>query len=128
MADGISMTMTGLPELLGKMKALQTRKPKEVADAVLASANDAMDFAAPLCRVGSRKYTENGRDHPGYMLSRDQVRVLNQYAAEFYNDCDYAVFNELGTRYMSAQPWMAPGFEYGRARLLERLGVIANTL
>lgn len=117
MADGISMTMTGLPELLGRMKELQTRKPKEVADAVLASANDAKDFAAPLCRVDT-----------GYMLSRDQVRVLNQYSAEFFNDCDYAIFNELGTRFMSAQPWMAPGFEYGRARLVTRLGMIANTL
>jgi HK97 gp10 family phage protein len=117
MADGISMTVTGLPELLGRMKELRERKPREVATAVKDSANDAKDFAAPLCRVRT-----------GYMLSRDQVRVLNQYAAEFYNDCEYAVFNELGTKYMSAQPWIAPGFEYGRARLLERLGVIANTL
>ena len=110
----IAATTYGLPEFMEKLAALKARRSGEVSLALLESAEDALTFSIPLCRVDT-----------GFMVSRNNTRMVGKYTSEFYNDAPYAVYNELGTYKMSAQPWMYPGWEYGCIRLEQRLVAIA---
>lgn len=85
--------------------------------------------------------------HPGLLARSNQLRIINQYAAEIVNTQHYAVFVERGTRpHMppassglpwpvrraisihgtKAQPWYSEAFERGVAEVQENLDAMAE--
>lgn len=54
---------------------------------------DRMDYYAPV--------------DTGYLRSRNNYKVMND-SVLFLNDCEYAIFQEYGTRYQSGTPFMRP--------------------
>jgi HK97 gp10 family phage protein len=52
---------------------------------------------------------DNGRPTPNYVASKGAMAIVG-------TNCGYGVFLELGTRFMSAQPYLGPALNDNRGR------------
>ena len=127
-----SMTMTGFGEVQSALMTFRDAKIDEVNQAVEDAANDALDMANQLTPVGDRDYEYEGEEHPGWLLSRNQVvqTVSETYKRvwSLFNDARYAEFVVLGTSKMAAQDFMTPAFVYGRQQLEIRVQAVAAAI
>jgi HK97 gp10 family phage protein len=61
---------------------------------------------------------ENGHPIPDYVAPKGAITIVG-------TNCGYGVFQELGTRYMHAQPYLGPGLNdvRGEAQMLIKAGM-----
>lgn len=111
MANKLSIKLEGAPGLLNKIKLAVPRIRQNVREEVATTALLIESSAKELSPVDTG-------------LNRASIH------AEFSNDglgaevvapTEYAIFLEVGTRYMTARPFMGPAFELHRGRFLERM-------
>jgi HK97 gp10 family phage protein len=104
-----SVEWIGLDTFIAKIQGIGEKAPdkarsimKEIGD----TAKDTMDANTPV-RTGDLK-------------SHNRVEEDDSGGFVLINDSDHAIFLEMGTRYMSAQPFLAPAMEQA-AQDLDRL-------
>ena len=129
---GMSMEMTGFGEVQSALMALGVAEVELVNEAVHLAAQDALEMANSLTPIGTKEYEKDGEDHPGYLLSRNQIvqTVSSTFVRVWalFNDAPYAGFVVLGTYKMAARDYMTPAFVYGRQQLEVRVAAVAAAL
>ena len=64
----------------------------------------------------------------GFYRNSIVVEIVNALKAVIGTNCDYAAFNEFGTRFMKGRPSATEAFERGMKRLEARLSNIERSL
>jgi HK97 gp10 family phage protein len=95
--DGISLDVIGNRVILDNLDALEMDVLAKLDEAMNAAADVGKQVAQSLARVDTGEMRSKV-----YTDVRDQQIILG-------DDSDHAVYNELGTSKMSAQPFLVPG-------------------
>jgi len=115
----ITMQLVGFQQLPGIIRSKGDELKDDVTNALFAAILDSQEVAQELCPVDT-----------GYLQSRIQIQWVEQggnvQRVALYNDATYAIYVELGTYKMSAQPFMTPGIKYGAVRLVDLLSFIGS--
>lgn len=99
----MASSVFGFNEVMANLNAYSKKMQANIQIILEAGGNVALQLANELCRVDT-----------GYMLSRNEL-VIAKGSVTLQNDTPYAIYNELGTYKMAAQPWLVPGFVTGEA-------------
>lgn len=59
----------------------------------------------------------------GDMKSGFRYEILTGFSAKVWNEKEYAIYNEFGTKHMSAQPMMRPAVDETEPKFLEALAL-----
>ena len=95
---GMSVSMTGMAEVLGNLAELQTMLPEEIT----AVQEDVGQQTVDLCQQTSPVRTGEMRDGFAYEVSNGVLTV--------YNPVEHSLYVEMGTYKMAAQPTLYPAF------------------
>ena len=115
MADKIPIKVNGLPEALSKLKKYQTRKKKQIKDELAIGAFKIETLAKQTAPF------ETGR------LSGDIASDFSDLAllvARVGTSVKYAPFQEFGTRFMAAQPYLYPSFFSYENEIIKAIGKV----
>ncbi|GAB2959000.1 hypothetical protein GCM10027048_27740 [Hymenobacter coalescens] len=111
MANNVSVAVQGVPGLLNKVRLLIPKTREAVRTAVAQTAlqveSDAKGFAP----------VDTGR-------LRSSIKAdisASGLSATVSTNVSYAVFQEFGSRYQAAQPFLGPAFEKNRQAFLNNL-------
>lgn len=100
----------GVQKVLASLSEVERKMHGQIEQATRAAVEDGLEVANSLTPVRT-----------GYLKSRNQVVPVgwqgNVYEADLMNDAEYAIFVELGTVHMPAQPFISPGMEAARQAL-----------
>jgi hypothetical protein len=122
--------VTGINELINSLGRLDQEVRRGAEAAVRGTIEDVKQTADHLTPVGKKSYVAHGVMHPGYLLSRNQTRMIEKgptrFIGEYYNDAPYAVAVAFGHHtasgtWVAARDFVTLPFVYGRRRLHERL-------
>lgn len=86
---------------------LGTRLPQRTADAIRAAVDETAQQARQRAPVDT-----------GELRDSIQGRVINQFSGEVVATADHAIFQEYGTRFQPAQPYLTPAAEAVRPQYL----------
>lgn len=95
--------------------------------AVSSAIGEQLTIADHLVPIGKRRYSRGEEQHPGYLKSRNQTRIVEngpyRYTGEYFNDAPYAAavclgsihVSSLGKRYhIPAQDFVTTGWAKGK--------------
>lgn len=103
-----------MARLVSRIRQAVERITREADEAVQETASDVRDLAKTLAPVRT-----------GRLRKSIGKRKTRRGAAAVGTDVEYGVFQEFGTRKMSARPYLTPALEQGkeilRAKLKEKL-------
>lgn len=109
---------TGFVEWQAALHAQHRQVQQGAQRAVGAALGEQLDVANHLVPIGTRRYTRDGIQHPGYLKTRNQTRIVEngpyRYTGEYFNDAPYAAYVALGTYKMRARDFVTPGFAQGK--------------
>lgn len=108
----ISVSMTGMTEVLAGLESIVVMLPEEI-DAVC---DDIGQQTVALCQETSPVDTGEMRDGFAYQVDNQSVTV--------YNPVLHSLFVELGTYKMAAQPTLFPAFAQMQAEFLNECKAI----
>jgi hypothetical protein len=142
MADGMTVDMQGMDTFVNLLDGLSPRFARRVQTAVKRAAKDCYDDSQAIVPVGKDTmvtlFTGPGQMHVAYshiagtlkgsgkITYEGDITMLGDFWAivSYGGDsstgeyCDYAVYVELGTRKMAAEPYLLPSYEYAKIILL----------
>ena len=115
------MNVKGTKELIQKLKQIPKELDRDI-DAILEkNAADIQDDAQKKAPVG----TPTSTGIKGYLGGTLQQSILAQKVAKktwtISTKLNYAIFVEIGTRFMRAQPFLIPAFFKGRSKFVDDL-------
>lgn len=99
----------GLDTFIAKMETMGekvTEKAGEIMQEIGTEAKDLMDAGTPVDTGELKSHNQLEAEGTGFTLT---------------NDSDHAIFLEFGTRYQSAQPFLAPATENAAQQMAEKL-------
>ncbi len=109
MADGLTVDVQGADIAITALGAFNTMTQVKVMKAIIDAANTCADDAHSTVPVDTGEL-------------RDSEYVLfKELSAEVGFDSDHAVYVELGTYKMAAQPYLLPAFEAAVQQLMSEL-------
>lgn len=94
--------------LVSRLPEIIATSPMKVAAAVEKTAFDVEGGAKERSRVDT-----------GQMKNGWTTRQISEFESEVYNPVEHAIFNELGTSTLAAQPMLTPSVEENREPFLK---------
>jgi len=113
MADKIPIKVNGLPEALSKLRKYQSRKKKQIKDELLIGG-----FKIETLAKQTAPY-ETGRLSGSITTDDSDISLL---VVRVGTSVKYAPFQEFGTRFMSAQPYLYPSFFSYENEIVKAIG------
>jgi len=113
MAGKIPIKINGLPEALSMLKKYQTRKKEQIKDELKIGANQIETLAKQTAPVLS------GMLRASITTDLSNIALL---VARVGTDVKYAPFQEFGTRFMAAQPYLYPSFFSYENEIVKAIG------
>lgn len=115
MANKIPIKINGLPEALSKLRKYQSRKKKQIKDEL---------------EIGGRKIETQAKcDAPvKYGILRASIttdtRDLASLVVRVGTNVKYAPYQEFGTRYIEARPYLYPAFFSYENEIVKAIGKV----
>jgi HK97 gp10 family phage protein len=85
-----------------------------------AKTDEAINNAGEACEKEAKAKARVSKNPPeGHVHMRDRIEhEHHDLSSEVTSEADYSIYNEFGTRFMSAAPFMRPGYQAGK-KLIE---------
>ncbi len=119
MADGMTVEMFGADTFVNLLDDLKPRFARRVQTVIKHAAKDCYDDSQVIVPVGKDVIST------GSLIGDFWAIVSYGGDSDTGEYCDYAVYVELGTYKMAAQPYLLPSYEYAKIILLIDVAGIA---
>lgn len=103
--DGLTFSVEGNRVILDNLDGLEETVRADVGTAMQRAAEVGKAYLETHTPVGTRDYTHDGEEHPGYLKSKNYVEVRDDQIVAG-NDASYAAPVELGFHHYGSGTWV----------------------
>ena len=117
MADGITVKLEGIEDLIRKVRSYQVIKKEAIRIALVRGALKVELAAKEMCAVDTGRLRGS--------ITTDQ-RYIQKYLVKVGTNVDYGPYVEFGTKKMDARPYLFPAFFMFEGEIIKDIKKILN--